>query len=155
MYYDFRTDIKLIAEDFNNAYCRCLEKKDSHIDEFGRLISKVLNVPALVNGAFACELYLKSLLGKKAKKTHLLEELYELLKTPEKEALKSIILEKLEKAELKEGFAYYLKNISNLFYYWRYISEKIDFGKLGVNLSLKTLDCFLSGIKTYVDSIHK
>ena len=61
-YNDFNVSIRNIANDFYSAYKRCIEGKNPHIDEYGRHVMEVVNVPAIVNAAFACELYLKLLI---------------------------------------------------------------------------------------------
>ena len=58
----FEHDILDIANDFYEAYRRCGEGKNPRTDEWGRYVTDVVSVPELVNGLFACELYLKSIL---------------------------------------------------------------------------------------------
>ena len=66
MVYDFRTDIVLIADDFYDAYQRCREGK--HPIQIDNVIKySTCNVPAIVNGAFALELYFKSMLPPKTR----------------------------------------------------------------------------------------
>ena len=59
--YDFDTSILNIADDFYEAYLRCAEGKNPTVDEYNRTRYEVVNVPAIVNGAFAIELYIKSM----------------------------------------------------------------------------------------------
>lgn len=49
---DFDTSITNIADDFCEAYLRCLKGKNPTVDEFNRTRCEVVNVPAIVNGAF-------------------------------------------------------------------------------------------------------
>lgn len=73
--YDLQTNILLQAQDFYEAFNRCIEGKNPHIDEKGRYTSFVANIPAIVNGAFACELYFNCLTPHYVK-THSLLEIY-------------------------------------------------------------------------------
>ena len=75
MEYDFRTDILLIADDFYDAYKRCREGKNPvHFD--GAIKYSACNIPAIVNGSFALELYFKIMLPPKTW-GHKLKELYD------------------------------------------------------------------------------
>ena len=154
-YYDFDVNIQNIANDFYLAYKRCTEGKDPHIDECGRHVMEVVNVPALVNAAFACELYLKMLIKDDTTRGHYLEVLFSQLEVGDKNKIRKIITERLKKESLEKGFDYYLKGISNDFEFWRYIHEKPDFGELGLNLGLRAINCFVEGLKEYTDSLHK
>ena len=151
-YWDFDMSIKNIANDFYSAYKRCIEGKNPHIDEYGRHVMEVVNVPAIVNAAFACELYLK-LLIKSETRGHNLEILYNLLEPSDKYKIRISITEKLKRDSLEKGFDYYLKVISDDFEYWRYIYEKPDFGELGLNIGLRAINCFIEGLKEYINSL--
>ena len=54
-----------IADDFYEAFERCGEEKNTRRDELGRTVSDVVNIPKIVNGTFALELYLKSFISKR------------------------------------------------------------------------------------------
>lgn len=74
--------------------------------------------PAIVNGVFAIELYLKTLLqyeGKPIKKVHNLFELYNLLDKPFKEKLND------------KNILYFLEKEKGSFEKWRYIHESGGF----------------------------
>ena len=60
MNYDLTTDILQSADDFYEAYKRCREVTNERHQG-----SKTINIPAIVNGAFACELYTKYLANSK------------------------------------------------------------------------------------------
>lgn len=107
--------------------------------------SETLLVPYVVNGAFACELYLKGLLmlqGKTLqdiKKHHSLSQLYALLDDGTKENLKSSVMRKFTNSN--KAFEAYLDDIANAFVEWRYGYEnqevRVDSGENGViNISI-------------------
>ncbi len=81
------------------------------------------STPAIVNYAFACEVYLKSLLyfsDISFKKKHELKELFDLLPEKYKESIMRLTL-----AECGSWDDYSLDNISNAFIEWRYSYETI------------------------------
>lgn len=139
----FETNIIDIANDFYEAYKRCCEGKDSQTDEYGRTISHYVGIPAIVNGAFACELYLKSIIHKKYWKTdkHNLKKLLSRLPIEKQTQIYNSITSILD----LQNYSYddYLNALSNCFDFWRYIHEKENFGKLGFNETIKALSVFL------------
>lgn len=153
-YWDLGMNIKDIADDFYVAYKRCTEGKNPHIDESGRYVMETVNVPALVNAAFACELYLKKLIKDDTTRGHDLEVLFGQLEANDKDKIQAIISRRLQEESLEKGFDYYLKGISNDFEFWRYIHEKPDFGELGLNIGLRAIDCFVKSLKEYSDSLE-
>lgn len=109
----------IVADEFYYAYKIC----------FNTGTSRIYSIPGFVNGLFACELYLKILVGKKVNKLeknerHNLNLLYNLLEPCQKEKLKSV---PIDKRYLLEDL---LKNIGDGFKEWRYIYEddNEDFG---------------------------
>ncbi len=76
--YDFNVQIIEIADDFFEAYKRCIKPQDIHRDNYGRTVGYAVNVPAIVNASFACELYLKNMINTETKE-HNLKNLYEKL----------------------------------------------------------------------------
>lgn len=81
------------------------------------------STPAIVNYAFACEVYLKSLLyfsDISFNKKHELKELFDLLPEKYKESIMRLTL-----AECGSWDGYSLDNISNAFIEWRYSYETI------------------------------
>lgn len=94
--------------------------------------------PDIVNSAFACEVFIKSLLIYQGMtideiKGHKLSLLWELLKQKDEKItvkIKEAVKELFETDE--ENFYSMLENISDSFEYWRYIYEKHG-GKIHIN----------------------
>ena len=146
----FEHEILDIADDFYEAYNRCGEGKNRRIDEYGRQVEDVVNVPKLVNGLFACELYLKSMLPKKSWKKsdgHKLKALFLLLPKEKQTEMYEAISAKYywELLSLEESFDL----ISNGFQFWRYIHESVDCGKLGLNGTVCVLPAFLETFREF------
>lgn len=143
----FDTSIINIAEDFYEAYLRCSEGKNPTIDEFNRTRYEVVNVPAIVNGAFAIELYIKSMsaLSNKEliKKRHSIKALLSTLDKPIQDEIRQEVESKLEEYQTYDEC---LKGINNAFTFWRYVHTKPDFG-FGLNETLKVLPIFLDSIR--------
>ena len=145
----FELTIISIAEDFYGAYKRCLEGKNPRVDEWHRIVSDVVSVPAIVNGAFSIELFLKSLspLSSKElkKKKHELKQLFLTLDEEDQ----TVIREAVEKELMGQySFDDGLKTINNSFTFWRYIHLKPNLG-YGLNVTLKVLNIFLKVIREY------
>ena len=162
-----------IAGEFCEAYHRCIENKNPRKDEFERTVTDVANVPAIVNGAFAIELYLKSMIDPsriKRKRSHNIDELISFLDEQlRKEIIKKIKEElpklikptnktKIEnkKEIIKETYTFEecLEGISNSFEYWRYIYEKENSG-FGFYNILNIIPVFLRVIKEYAEKNKK
>lgn len=148
MEYDFRTDILLIADDFYDAYKRCREGKNPvHFD--GAIKYSACNVPAIVNGAFALELYFKSMLPPKTW-GHKLKELYDNLSSEIKCEIKNAANSNLNKLTCDKQFEDYLEDLNNVFVDWRYISQKdYAIGFLGnrINEYLQVLEILIPVVK--------
>lgn len=149
-YYNFEHSILDIANDFHEAYKRCVKGESTYLDEYGRTVQKVVNVPAIVNGAFACELYIKSMLPSDNSREHNLYELF--CKLPVN--LQSLIKAEIECLVCDKDLTceLILKNLSEAFVFWRYIHEKSDFGKFGLNDTLKVLPILLFVLKKYAEN---
>ena len=80
-------DILQQADDFAEAFRRCSKGENPRKDEFNRMCMDVVNIPAIVNAAFACELYLKSMLEQPW--GHKLMDLFEQLDNETKIQLKN------------------------------------------------------------------
>lgn len=147
MEYDFRTDIILIADDFYEAFKRCCEGKYPVQD--GNIVKcSACNVPAIVNGAFALELYFKSILPPNMD-GHKLMGLFNSLEENIKQEIKEEAISKLKKLAWKKSFEQYFEDINNLFVDWRYIYEKTyKVSELGnkVNEYLQVLNILLQEI---------
>lgn len=122
-FYDLKTTILQQADDFAEAYYRCRYGVNWQKDEFGRMCAHVVNVPAIVNAAFACELYLKSLINEHVE-THNLKTLYESLDEITRNTVSLLINKKIH--NYNQGFIFdaCLENAANVFVDWRYIYEK-------------------------------
>lgn len=96
-FYDFDHSILDIANDFYEAYKRCAEGKNLHMDELGRHVAEIPAVPTIVNGIFACELYLKSMLSINERRRcgHDLKSLFAHLPIELQDALKEAITAKM------------------------------------------------------------
>lgn len=139
-YYDFDHSVRDMAEDFYEAYNRCIEGKNGRFDEYGRYCEKCVNVPAIVNGAFAIELYLKSMTNKHG---HGIKELFSSINSDDQTMIRGEVESKLgNRWTFEEG----LDIIDNSFVFWRYIHEKEDFGA-GFNVTLLVLPAFLKAVR--------
>lgn len=144
---DFDTSILNIAEDFYHSYLRCLEGKNPTKDEYGRIRYDVVNIPAIVNGAFALELYLKSLspLSKEElkQKKHSIKKLFLTLDADTQKRIR----DETEK-ELPPDYTFEkgLAIINNAFTFWRYIHTKPNLG-YGLNVTLNVLPAFIKAIR--------
>ena len=149
MNYVFDKSIIKIADDFYEAYLRCLEGKNKTSD--GNVTSyEVVNVPAIVNGAFAIELYIKSmsrLINEQLKnKRHSVKAL---LKTLEPSIRKEIREEVELRLDNNQAYNECLECINDAFVFWRYVHTENGFG-FGLNKTLNYLNVFISAIKMVV-----
>lgn len=94
------------------------------------------SAPKIVNTAFACEIFLKTLLtsnGIEYKRAHNLEHLYNLLPANYQSAIEQEIIVRFGKTKDMFGFTYF-HNVSMAFNDWRYSFERrrlnIDLGFL-------------------------
>ncbi len=162
-----------IAGDFYNAYYRCIKGENPREDEYGRKVTDVVNIPAIVNGAFAIELYLKSMIDPlklQGEGTHNIEGLFLLLEKEIKEELENNIKEKLpelikpiNKEEFERNhiakkeiysFEECLRGISEAFPFWRYIFEKEEL-KFGFNETMRIIPVFLENIRNCAEKNKK
>lgn len=103
-----------IAHTFHLAAQRCEEQRPLQNGKFEMLIC-----PAIVNYAFACELYIKYLLqinGVEQCRKHKLTDLFGLLPETSQQEIRT----KMNTANFNQE----LNSISNAFVDWRYIYEK-------------------------------
>lgn len=133
----------LVADMFDNgcAFARCGElcRNNSQINPI------FLSNPMIINYAFACEVFLKTLIeGYKLPQchTHKLDELFTML--PER-VQKEIAEEMIYKVgSFRDAFGFcYLEQISNAFVEWRYLYEKIPYktASMGINVGFLTSFC--------------
>ena len=145
--YEFDTSIITIADDFYEAYLRCVESKNPTVDEYNRIRYEVVNVPAIVNGAFALELYIKNLSrAGKRKLTKMKHNIKDLLLTLDQSIQDEIKKEIEPKLESYQTYDECLDGINDSFVFWRYVHTKKDFG-FGLNDTLKVLPLFLNAIR--------
>lgn len=112
-----------LANQFHKAYESCIEFKPI---ENGKIDHEF--VPAYVNLAFACELYLKALLKLKGKesKEHILINIFNHLEALDNSITDDIINISNIMTDLnysKDGYKSFVKSISNTFKSWRYSYE--------------------------------
>ncbi len=153
-----------IANDFSETYARCTELKNVR-SEGNITKGAVVNIPAIVNGAFAIELYLKSMIDQeklKKRKIHEINTLFYLLDNETKTKLETKIKGELPKllkltdsntqnqdeSERNEYYSFEecLEEISEAFVFWRYIHEKEDLG-FGFQNTIIILPIFLKNIR--------
>ena len=143
---DFDTSIINIADDFYEAYLRCAEGKKP-VKEGGCIRYGAANVPAIVNGAFAMELYLKSISQVSEKelkqKKHSLKALFLTLELPIQDEIRQSVESQLDG---RFTFDECLKGINHAFVFWRYIHKQQNFG-FGLNNTLLVLPIFLETIR--------
>ena len=121
--YDLQTNILLQADDFAEAYKRCREGKNPRRDEHERLCCSCVNIPAIVNAAFACELYLKSLLTNPPKKEHNISKLFCLLPEDIEQTIRNYVNDQF-KGHPVYNFDYCIERAGDAFVNWRYIFEE-------------------------------
>lgn len=88
-------------------------------------LDAALVVPISVNGAFACELFMKSMLANDTR-GHKLEELFALLEDELQEEIKNLTVEKMKRSSVEycdSNFYSDLMQNSNIFAEWRYFHE--------------------------------
>lgn len=161
------TGIVNIANDFYMAFERCREEKNAQLNEYGKTVSDVVTIPEIVNGAFALELYLKSMIPEKQRKSsgHSISVLYSVLSTEKQDYIKQRVEQKIKDSNLLIfdevlkvqhllTFDEAINGISKSFEYWRYIYEKEDL-EFGFHDTLKVLPLFLDVIRELVLSNQK
>ena len=144
MNYDLTTDILQSADDFYEAYKRCREVTNERHQG-----SKTINIPAIVNGAFACELYTKYLANSKLTGHNLKILFAELDEKYQKEILDESTSNKLQQIAVRYGYDSFdtsFEEMGSIFTEWRYIFEKdCPEGFYGnrMNMYLETLEILL------------
>ena len=146
-----------IADDFYEAYLRCRERK-TIVNVFNSEIrGTIVNVPAIVNGTFALELYLKCYISKKHRRKleHRISDIFFALKPNLQDQIRNIVTPKLKNTVL--SFDEALKCLNNAFERWRYIYEKpkdIKYVNEFVD-ALNSLPLFLDTVREIVHSNQK
>lgn len=119
--YCLQTNALSQADDFVEAYRRCVQGKNPSIDKYGRTCYSVLNIPAIVNAAFACELYIKSILATTIK-DHDLAILFAQLDNEMQKKIRQHV-DNCFVGHPTYSFDSCLKRAANAFIDWRYIYE--------------------------------
>ena len=108
-----------IADDFYEAYKRCFAATNAK--------NQIVAIPAFVNGFFACELYLKSILKANdiTSSGHDIEKLFNQLPTELQETIKNKFSNEAKSSYVLNpiDFNELLKKIYLGFEFWRYIYE--------------------------------
>ena len=120
--YELTTNILFQAEDFYETFKRCLTEI-SYQSSSGR--GTIVSIPAIVNGAFALELYF-NFLSNRYHISHSLMKLYSFIPEDTKGLIKDKTYSKLKTIYQYEecSFEKILKDIDNLFVEWRYTFKK-------------------------------
>ena len=147
-------DILQQADDFAEAFRRCSKGENPRKDEFNRMCMDVVSIPAIVNAAFACELYLKSMLEQPW--GHKLKDLFEQLDNETKIQLKNEFDASFSKHPIY-NFNVFLNDISDAFVEWRYVFEESHtegFYGCYINEFLMFFNCFLPIVKRIAHERH-
>lgn len=108
----------------------------------------ILTIPVAVNCAFACELFLKSMLPE-GTKGHKLKELFNSLEPSLKNNIESIVVHILNDATqdnyLIDNFKHDLNINSNVFNEWRYCHEKTE----AISFGVQFMHIFEQCLKTF------
>ena len=115
--------------------CAFSECADLALDKFRHDTADIewYSTPAVVNSAFACEVYLKALLKYydiPIKKEHKIKELYEMLPEEARDWIKPTVMNQCGRWTDQWGHEL-LENISNAFIEWRYSYEQ-DWSKSSI-----------------------
>ena len=140
-------DILQQADDFAEAFKRCSKGENPRKDEFNRICADIVSIPAIVNAAFSCELYFKSML--KQPWGHKLKDLFEQLDIETQLQLKSEFDTNFTKHPVY-NFDVFLNDISDAFIEWRYVFEESHtegFYGCYINEFFMFFNCFLPIVK--------
>lgn len=118
---NIKKNLLLQAEEFEEAYKRCARGENPYKDETGRIVYHAVNLPAVVNAAFSCELYLKFLIGSKCSE-HDLERLFQRLNPKLQNEIRDEIASEIQGYPL--SFHELLKRAKDVFKEWRYLYER-------------------------------
>lgn len=153
MSYLLQMNILMLADDFAEAFRRCTVGENPHKDDEGCWCEEVANIPAIVNAAFSCELYIKSMISE-SNKEHNLKKLFAYLSQDYQNQIKDMVNSKLRNGCLY-NFDDCLEKACNVFVEWRYIFEnEHSDGYMGCNINqnLTFFQCILPILK---DLAHK
>ena len=131
------------ADDFAEAFRRCSKGENPRKDEYNRICADVVSIPSIVNAAFACELYLKSMLDRP--RGHKLKYLFEQLDRETKLQMRNEFDASFTKHPVYD-FNVFLNDVSDAFVKWRYVFEESHtegFYGCYINEFLMFFNCFL------------
>ncbi|MBR4096383.1 MAG: hypothetical protein IKK42_03650 [Oscillospiraceae bacterium] len=106
-------------------------------------LAAALFVPIVVNSAFACELFIKSMLPTNTT-GHKLNQLFNLLDSDVQEKIKNTTIDNIKKTTpsyCRQSFQDDLDNNSNIFAEWRYFHEKNN-----CSANLQFMSAFMNSI---------
>lgn len=118
---NIKRNLLLQAEEFEKAYKRCARGENPYKDETGRIVYHAVNLPAVVNAAFSCELYLKFLIGS-TYSGHDLEQLFQRLDPKLQNEIRDEVASEIQGYPL--SFDEFLKRAKDVFKKWRYLYEE-------------------------------
>lgn len=148
--FDLNTNIIKQADDFAEAYYRCIKGENPKKVQ-GGVCYHVVNIPAIVNAAFACELYLKSMIFEQIQ-DHDLQKLFSKLDVEAQTKIKNSINAELIGNPIY-NFEMCLEKAANVFVEWRYIFEEEHtegfYGSL-INQHLTFFSLFLKNLQKEV-----
>ena len=148
---DFENNILINADDFYNAYQRCLESKNSRVVN-GVTVSSYLGIPAIVNAAFACELYLKSMIME-VKRCHDLKEFYDLVP----QSIKNMMRREYKKAPIPyaKTIEDAIEKVKDTFIDWRYLYEDSNKDQCNPSTLNEYLNIFATILPIIKEAAHK
>lgn len=154
--YGLTTNILFQAEDFYEAFKRC-NKEMPYQSSSGN--GTIVSIPAIVNGAFALELYF-NYLSKEYHVSHHLSELYSYIDEDIKKEIENRTIKELKSIfQYKDySFEQIIKDMDSLFVEWRYIFDKnksVCFFGNGINRYIPALTILLREISLFVSTNKK
>lgn len=140
----FERAFDVLYSQMNNAIPKLIGVSNKSAKEAS--LDAALFVAIVVNGALACELYLKSLLSDETR-THKLDKIYGLLEISEQEEIKKRTIANMRECTNEgnwgdEQFYINLSSVSNAFVKWRYFYEGG-----AKTASLEFIKAFMSAIR--------
>ncbi len=132
--------------ELHGAFLRCQQSND--INGFA-----LLTAPMAVNCAFACELYLKAIVGPINK--HNLDELFQRLDHAIAEEIVNGVIQKLGRDYSRDSFQADLNTQKDIFVRWRYLLEGVEGGATPPQYKAEFLRTFLESLCEYVSRSYK
>jgi hypothetical protein len=130
------------AQDFQEAYRRCFIPNSSN---------HIVAIPGFANGSFACEIYLKILIGKQVR-GHYLFELFSQLSDKDKELLR---IKYIPIKQENLSFDDFLQVVDRGFIFWRYIYEDDNENEFKSDYQFLYSELFLQTYLPILESMAK